>query len=237
MSDDPFVGPRRGLLCADCTMRVWHRQEERMATMLQWKQVASVYFAAIPVAFSGEKRHMHAIFGADWHKMFSLDTPLVEIFIRGTVVYLALFALLRFVVKREVGTVGIADLLVIVVIADAAQNAMAGTYTSITDGILLICTIIGWNLTLDWLAYRIPAIRRIIEPQPVQLVKDGRTIKRNMRKVLLTEDDLMSQLRLQGCDSLSDIKASYMENDGRISVIEHEKEDQRSHRAPERQAG
>ncbi|HEY7909583.1 MAG TPA: hypothetical protein VIC60_11945, partial [Thermomicrobiales bacterium] len=83
---------------------------------------------------------MHALFGADWQKMFALDTPLLEIVIRGTIIYLALFTLLRFVVKREVGTVGIADLLVIVVIADAAQNAMAGTYTSITDGVLLIGT-------------------------------------------------------------------------------------------------
>ena len=94
---------------------------------------------------------------------------------------------------------GIADLLVIVVIADAAQNAMAGTYTSITDGILLICTIIGWNLALDWLAFRVPAIRRVIEPQPVHLVQNGRVIRRNMRKVLLTDEELMSQFRLQGC--------------------------------------
>jgi uncharacterized membrane protein YcaP (DUF421 family) len=180
---------------------------------------------------------MHALFGADWQKMFALDTPLLEIVIRGTVIYLALFALLRFVVKREVGTVGIADLLVIVVIADAAQNAMAGSYTSITDGVLLICTIIGWNLALDWLAFRVPAIRRVIEPQPVPLVKNGAMIRRNMRKVLLTEDDLMSQLRLQGCDDISTIKESYMENDGRISVIRHDTGGEQDQHARERAAG
>lgn len=205
--------------------------------MLRWKQVAFVYVGAETIAFGGENKEMHAIFGADWQKMFALDTPLIEILIRGTVVYLALFALLRFVVKREVGTVGIADLLVIVVIADAAQNAMAGTYTSITDGLLLISTIIGWNLALDWLAFRFVAVRRVIEPQPVHLVKNGRVLRRNMRKVLLTDDELMSQLRLQGVHDLADVELSCMENDGRISVVERRKNDTHHHAARERQAG
>lgn len=180
---------------------------------------------------------MHALFGADWKQMFALDTPLLEIFLRGTIIYLALFALLRFIVKREVGTVGIADLLVIVVIADAAQNAMAGSYTSVTDGVLLIGTIVWWNLALDWIAYRFPAARRIIEPQPLPLVRHGRLNRRNMRKALITEDELMSQLRLQGVEDLADVELSCMEGDGRISVVERKKGDNATHRAPERQAG
>ena len=73
----------------------------------------------------------------------------------------------------------------IVVIADAAQNAMAGNYNSITDGVLLIGTIVFWNVSLDWLAFRVPAVRRVIEPLPVRLIKDGAIVRRNMRKVLL----------------------------------------------------
>lgn len=181
---------------------------------------------------------IHAIFGADWQKMFALDTPLIEIFVRGTIVYLALFLLLRFVVKREVGTVGIADLLVIVLIADAAQNAMAGEYTSITDGILLVATIIGWNVLLDAVAYRFPAARRIIEPRPVQIVKDGQLLKRNMRKVLVSEEDLLSKMRLQGCDDISRVKSSFVESDGRISVVERDSGGgQKTQGAPERQMG
>ena len=180
---------------------------------------------------------MHALFGADWHKMFALDMPLLEILIRGTVVYLALFALLRFVVKREAGSVGIADLLVIVVIADAAQNAMAGDYTSITDGILLVGTIIGWNLALDWAAYHFPAVRRVIEPQPLELVRHGRMNRRNMRRSLISEDELRSQLRLQGIGDLADVERSCMESDGRISVVERKKDEKQGHAAPERQVG
>ncbi len=207
-----------------------------MAMMLQRKQRVFIDVAAVVSAFAWECT-MHAIFGADWQKMFALDTSILEIVIRGTAVYLALFALLRFVVKREAGTVGIADLLVIVVIADAAQNAMAGTYTSITDGLLLVCTIIGWNLALDWLAFRFVAIRRVLEPRPVPLVKNGQMIRRNMRKTLLTEEDLMSQLRLQGVHDLAEVEFSFMENDGRISVVQRKKDEDQTHQAPERQAG
>src|SRR5215217_2601089 len=73
-----------------------------------------------------------------WTEMFALSTPIGEIVVRGTVMYLLLFTLLRVIVKRETGTTGISDLLVIVLIADAAQNGMSGDYSSITEGILLV---------------------------------------------------------------------------------------------------
>lgn len=81
----------------------------------------------------------------DWNEMFSLGTPLLEIFIRGSAVYLLLFLILRIVLKRESATLGVTDLLVVVLLADAAQNAMADDYNSITDGILLVMVIIFWS--------------------------------------------------------------------------------------------
>ncbi len=70
---------------------------------------------------------MEWLFGVDWAKTFLPNTPLLEIFLRGSLTYLALFFLLRIVLKRESGGMGVTDLLVIVLIADAAQNAMAET--------------------------------------------------------------------------------------------------------------
>ncbi|HEX2981271.1 MAG TPA: hypothetical protein VHO48_13460, partial [Anaerolineaceae bacterium] len=102
----------------------------------------------------------------DWVKIFTPDTPILEIFVRGSVMYLALFVLLRVILKREAGTVGISDLLVVVLLADAAQNGMAGDYQSISDGILLVATIILWSYFLDWLGYRFPRIERLIHPSP-----------------------------------------------------------------------
>jgi uncharacterized membrane protein YcaP (DUF421 family) len=162
---------------------------------------------------------MDYLFGINWGKAFSFDTSPLEIILRGTIVYLAVFVLLRSILKRESGGVGITDLLVIVLIADAAQNAMAGTYTSVPDGLVLVATIVFWAYALDWLAHRYPAISRLIKPQPLLLVRDGRMLRRNMAQELITEEELLSQVRLQGNEELTNVKAAYMEPDGRISVI------------------
>jgi uncharacterized membrane protein YcaP (DUF421 family) len=155
----------------------------------------------------------------EWTELFALRTPLVEILARGTVTYLALFAMLRFLLKRESGTTGVTDLLVIVLIADAAQNAMAGQYTTITDGVLLVAVIIGWSFLLDFIAYYVPAAARIIRPRPLLLVRDGQIIERNMRRELVTEAELRSLLREQGIDNLTRVREARMEPDGQISVI------------------
>ena len=162
----------------------------------------------------------NALFNVDWAHVFVPDTPLLEIAVRGTVMYLALFVLLRLVLKRETGALGISDLLVVVLIADAAQNGLADDYRSIPDGLVLVATIVFWSWALNWLGYRFPVFQALVHPKPLPLVKDGHPLRRNMEKELVTEGELMSQLRLQGVDNIADVSAAYMEGDGRISVIE-----------------
>lgn len=168
----------------------------------------------------------------DWSRIFIPDTPLFEIILRGTLVYLSIFFLLRVLLKRQAGTVGIADLLVVVLIADAAQNAMANDYHSVTDGLLLVATIVFWSYALDWIGFRFPAIQHFVHPPPLRLVKDGRILRRNMEKELITEEELMSQLRQQGVENLAKVKEARMEGDGRISVVQED--GSRNHTAPER---
>ncbi len=165
---------------------------------------------------------MERLIGVDWAKTFLPDTPLLEIFLRGTLTYLALFFLLRVVLKRESGGLGVTDLLVVVLIADAAQNAMADDYTSIPDGILLVATIVFWSYALNWLGYRFPCIERYVHPQPLPLIKNGQMLHRQMREELITAEELRSQLRLQGVDDPATVKAAYMEGDGRVSVIKQD---------------
>jgi uncharacterized membrane protein YcaP (DUF421 family) len=155
----------------------------------------------------------------DWESIFSPSTPLLEIFLRGTIVYLSLFILLRVILKRESGAVGITDLLVVVLLADATQNALANDYTSITDGILLVLTIVFWSYFLNWLGFRFPRIQKWVHPPPLPLVKDGEILYRNMRKELITEEELMGVIRQQGLEDLREVKGAYMESDGHISVI------------------
>ncbi|MEM6399776.1 MAG: YetF domain-containing protein [Cyanobacteria bacterium P01_D01_bin.116] len=162
---------------------------------------------------------MEKWFHIDWQAIFIPSTSVAELFIRGSLVYLALFSILRILPNRQIGTVGINDVLVVVLFAEAAQNAMASGYTSISEGVILVGTIIFWSYFLNWLGYKIPAVSNFVSPPPLVLVKNGCLINENMEQELLTKKELMSQLRQQGVDSLEKVKKAYMEADGRISVI------------------
>jgi uncharacterized membrane protein YcaP (DUF421 family) len=161
---------------------------------------------------------------SDWLDVLRPETPLWEIVLRGSLIYLALFFLLRVVLKRESGTTGVSDLLVIVLIADAAQNGMADDYSTVADGVLLVAVIIGWSYLLDALAYRWPAAARAIKPSPLLLVKDGRPLRRNMRRELITEEELRGQLRQQGVADLSEVHEVRMESDGQFSVLTRDRD-------------
>lgn len=155
----------------------------------------------------------------DWGALFELSVPPLELVIRGSAVYGFLFVLFRIVLRRDVGAIGVADVLLVVLIADAAQNAMAGEYRSITDGLVLVSTIIGWNVLIDWLAFRFRRVRRILEPSPLVLVRDGRIVHRNLRREFMSVDDLLGKLREHGVDDVRHVRAAQLESDGEMSVI------------------
>jgi len=158
---------------------------------------------------------------------------MLEIFLRGTIMYLALFAMLRVVLKREAGAIGVTDLLVIVLVADAAQNAMSADYTSITEGAVLVGVILFWSYALNWAGFRVPWVGRLVHPPPLELIKDGRMLRRNMEKELISEQELMSQLRQQGVDDIADVKRACIEGDGHISVVTRTPGESRNQRARE----
>lgn len=158
-------------------------------------------------------------FSINWQAIFVPSMSILELIVRGSLVYLALFTVLRFLPSRQMGTLGITDLLVVVLFAEAAQNAMASTYTSITEGAILVGTVIFWSYLLNWLGYKVPQFQRFLNPPPLLLVKNGQMILRHLERELITEEELMSQLRQQGVEFLADVKKAYLEADGSISII------------------
>jgi hypothetical protein len=130
--------------------------------------------------------------------VFVPSLGLAEVVARGTLMYLALFVILRFIGRRQAGHFEPADLLVIVLIADAAQNGLGKEYQSVTEGVALVLTIVAWEYLLDWIAWRFPSTRRILKPPALTLVKDGHVIRSALRKEMLSEEELEGQLREQG---------------------------------------
>lgn len=161
---------------------------------------------------------MSGIFDLNRQDLWTPSGSLLELVVRGTVIYLGLVVLFRFL-RRESSGLSIADVLLIVIIADAAQNGMAGEYRSIPEAFVLIGTIAGWSLLLDWLCYRSKLVRRLLQPPPLPLVRDGVVIRSNLRREFITLDELQSQLRLQGAVRIKDVQLCQLESDGQISVI------------------
>lgn len=155
----------------------------------------------------------------DWNALLQPSLHPLELVLRGSAVYWFLFALFRWVLRRDAGSVAIADVMLMVLIADASQNAMAGGYTSLTDGAVLIGTLAGWSYLLDWASYRWPRMRQLLEPGALQLVHEGRLLRANMRRELVTQEELHAALREQGLDRLEQVKSAQMESDGRITVV------------------
>ncbi|HEV2706996.1 MAG TPA: YetF domain-containing protein [Pyrinomonadaceae bacterium] len=162
---------------------------------------------------------MDLLFDVDWKLLFVPDTPLLQVVVRGSIIYVVIFFLVRIIPNRQVGGVGMNDLLLIVLIASAATNALAGDYKSITNGVVLIATIIFWSYLFNWLGHRFPSFHRLFHPTPKPLIKDGELQHANMARELLTEEELIGKLRRQGLTDIEAVKEAHVETDGQISVV------------------
>jgi uncharacterized membrane protein YcaP (DUF421 family) len=159
----------------------------------------------------------------DWSEVFGLSVSPLETLARGTAMYWFLFLLFRLVIRRRVGAVGISDILLLVIIADASQNALSGNYKSVTDGFILVATILGWNMLVDGLTYASTTLQRLLEPPPLLLIDRGRLLRRHLRLEFVNEDELRAKLREHGITEYAEVEKAYMESDGEVSVIKRGK--------------
>ncbi len=162
---------------------------------------------------------MSSLTSLNWSEMFSVSVPPLEIVIRGSILYWFILILLRVAGRRDIGSLGVADMLVLVLIADAAQNGMAGEASSVSDGMILIGTIVAWTVIVDRLAYFMPPLARVLTSDRICLVRDGVIARRNLRRESITEEELMAELRLKGVDDLDQVRRAYIEANGNISVL------------------
>jgi uncharacterized membrane protein YcaP (DUF421 family) len=156
-------------------------------------------------------------FPSSWMEIFALETPLFELIARGTILYFSILAFMR-LMPRIGGELAVIDLVFLLLIAEAAAHGM-GEHKTVGDAILMIATLMGWNYLLNLVSFHIPFVESLVSGSPVQIVRDGRLMRRNMRREYLTEDELMAQLRRQGIEKIEDVKAAYIEGEGQLTVI------------------
>ncbi len=151
--------------------------------------------------------------------MFNIHVPAWDIILRTTLVYLALLIGLRVAGKREIGQMTVFDLAVLLLIANAVQNAMVGPDTSLTGGLIAAILLIALNGLVARLSLGWPRLRRFIEGSPTVLVSRGEIIQKNLTKEGLDEETLDAAFREHGLADVSQVEMAVLEIDGSISVI------------------
>lgn len=151
--------------------------------------------------------------------IFSLTVPFWDIILRTALVYLALLLGLRLAGKREIGQMTIFDLIVLLLIANAVQNAMVGPDNSVIGGVLAAAVLLGLNALLAWLRLRYPSLRKWVEGTPTLLILHGKQFNGNLQREGIDNETLETALREHGITDVKDVEMAVLEIDGTISVV------------------
>jgi uncharacterized membrane protein YcaP (DUF421 family) len=143
----------------------------------------------------------------------------MDIVLRGIVVFIFLFVLVRVMGRRELSSLEPFDLILLIILGDAVQQGLTQDDYSLTGAMLAVGTIAILQVLTSWLNFRVPRLRPILDGEPIVIVQDGQPIERNLRRERLTPDDLAEAARQEGIAKLDDVAWAVMETSGAISFI------------------
>jgi len=150
---------------------------------------------------------------------FGLAMPWWQFVLRAAAVYVVLLVLIRLSGKRTMGQFTPFDMLLIVLLGSAVQNALLGKDTSLAGGVLLAGTLIGLNWVLGFITARSRRAERMIEGEPVVLARNGSLYERALKRELVSRADFYEAMREQGCTDIAEVKLALLETNGQISIV------------------
>jgi uncharacterized membrane protein YcaP (DUF421 family) len=154
--------------------------------------------------------------------MWVPELPVLEKVIRSAAVYLFLLVAFRLTGKRQLGQMSSFDLIVLLIISNVVQNAMIGNDNSVTGGFIGVATILILNYGIARLVVARKGFERLIEGAPTLLIHNGKVIEQNLRRELLTRDELMAALRRQGILSVDEVRVALLEETGAITAVKRD---------------
>lgn len=152
-------------------------------------------------------------------EMFDLSMPWWAFVLRACVVYFVLLAMIRLSGKRTMGQFTAFDMLLVVLLGNAVQNALLGSDTSVAGGLLLAATLIGLNWLVGLASARSRRMEVLVEGSPVLLARDGKVYKDVLRRELISREDFEKTLRENGCEDIGDIRLAVLETNGHITLV------------------
>jgi len=156
---------------------------------------------------------------AQSNPMWHLGHPVWEYCTRAACIYTFLLIVLRITGKRQVGQLAPFDLILLLVLSNAVQNAMIGDDISVPGGCITAATLIALNYFVGFLTYRSKFLEGLIEGRPLRLIHNGHVDERNLHKVRMTIHELNASLRAEGIGCVDEVQFAILENTGKISVV------------------
>jgi uncharacterized membrane protein YcaP (DUF421 family) len=148
-----------------------------------------------------------------------LNNGYIQIIGSTLAVYLFIIVAIRLFGKKELTQLSVVDLVFILLISNAVQNAMVGPNTTLLGGLVAASSLFVLNYLLKYLQYRFPGFRKALQGEATMLIYKGEMLKKNMQKAKISDDELMEAIREHGIESYKDVDLAIMEVDGNISVL------------------
>jgi uncharacterized membrane protein YcaP (DUF421 family) len=154
--------------------------------------------------------------------MFQLSVPWWELLLRGSIIYFALFLVFRLSGKRQVGQLTPFDLILLLIVSNAVQNAMVGPDTSVTGGLIVTGILVLWNRLLGYISSRNRRLEKLIDGRPEVVIHMGRVYEEVLRHNDMTMEELRGALRRNGVFDVSEVEYALLETNGAVSVKKRE---------------
>ncbi len=146
----------------------------------------------------------------------------VRIIFSTAVIYLFIVIAIRLFGKKELAQLSVVDMVFILLISNAVQNAMVGPDSTLSGGLVAASTLFVINYLLKYLQYRFPGFGKVVEGDAIMLIYKGKIIDKHLRRAQITVDELLEAVREHGVESVKDVDLAILEVDGNISVLSKE---------------
>jgi uncharacterized membrane protein YcaP (DUF421 family) len=139
--------------------------------------------------------------------------------LRGAIVYLALFMLLRFIGKKHVGELSPFDLVVLfIIISETVDGSLIGDDRSLTGGLISAATLVVLVQFVGFFTWRFRNVEKVVDGIPRILVRHGEVRDDALKQEQVTRAELLEALRRESCSALTNVRFAILETDGSITV-------------------
>jgi len=151
-----------------------------------------------------------------------LSNNYVRIIFSTLVIYLFIIVAIRLFGKKELAQLSVVDMVFILLISNAVQNAMVGPDSSLSGGLVAALTLFIANYIFKSLQYRFPRFGKIVEGDAIMLIYKGKVMDDHLKKAQITVDELLEAVREHGVPTVKEVDLAILEVDGNISVLSNE---------------